>query len=98
MIAWTVFWIAFAIALAYLFRRLTRGEIVGDMRCKLIAEGMVSRMRIIVKRSGAETSGIPAIDFQVRVTLALVVTLLDESSALRLADLLDEAEAKVRAP
>lgn len=76
----------------------TRGETVGSLRCKSLGPGgYFTSIRFVVKRVGTN-AGVPQVDFQTRASLAVISTVLDEREALRLAEMLEEAVTKVRAP
>jgi hypothetical protein len=97
--AWIISWVLIAIVAALAVSRLLlRGERVGDMRCKVVLGSQLGRVRFIVKRSGAEAFGIPSVELQSRITLRMSSTMLDDREAVRLAELIEQAEARVRAP
>ena len=96
---WIVTGVVIAIVAAFAAMRLLfRGERVGDMRCKVIVGSQRSRIRFVVKRSGAEAFGVPSVELQSRITLRLSSTMFDDREAVRLAELIEQAEARVRAP
>jgi hypothetical protein len=96
---WIACWIAFAvIAMWFAWCVLARGEVVGDMRCRMMVGSQTSRVRLIVKRSVAGQSGIPLVELQSRITMRLYSTPLQEGEALHLAQLLDEAGDRLRTP
>jgi hypothetical protein len=94
---WIAFGVLAAMALFAVWQLLLGGERVGGMRCRAIIGEQRSRARFVVKRS-AEAVGVPVVEFQSRVTLRLNSVTLNDSEAVRLAELLEEAAARVRAP
>ena len=97
---WT-FWVFLAIfivmAIVVLWK-LTSGELVGSVEGPWLAawgDKGTGQARVLIRRQGAEKSGIPSVQVQLRVSTMARANSYTPEEARALADLLDEAAHKV---
>lgn len=74
-----------------------RGELVGAMRCELYNTIGHSTARVSVRRVGRQ-SGNPTVQLQMRMFPAARASFLSPADAVLLAEMLEDAAARVRPP
>jgi hypothetical protein len=77
--------------------KLISPQLVGSIECPCFSQvGKASRnARVLILRRGAEKSGLPTVDVQVRFPLTIQSYLYTPGEAHELADMLEEAARKL---